>query len=221
MSWLTQTEGLIDHYKPGLFLGTQPIRVTHPVTMYMFHNTHEKFSEELIKSIQNGELNSEIDLQLGEEGINAYSFYRTPRLINATRQIQLHETFLSYQWCITYAIFTLFLEKIDYPKMNKIAGYTKYPISQENIEKAIEVFAHARSLISYFSEWDKTELPNPEKYMAEKRDYVEQTNILYTEGMKFIMLHEYVHAKNMLEQKFKTQINHTTLQSRKKPIVTQ
>lgn len=200
MSWLWQQEGVINQYKPEFQAGTQPVRVLHHMIVFMFQNTHSEFAKELIEQIETGNLNKQIDLQLGEEPISLGDGrnYRTPRIINVTRQIQLHETFLSYQWCITYAIYVLFLETIDYPKTNEQAGFEKYKISQENIRLAREVFDYAKSLIPFFSEWDKQELPNPEVYLAEKRDYVEQTNIFYTEGLKFILCHEYVHAKKHL-----------------------
>jgi hypothetical protein len=125
--------------------------------------------------------------------------YRTPKIYNASRKIYLHETFLSYQWCITYAIYTLFLEKIDYPRCNAIIGYEHYKISPDKIDKAKEVFAYARSLIPYFDPWDKDSLPNPERYPASERNYIEQTNVFFTEGIKFILCHELAHAKKHLD----------------------
>lgn len=42
-------------------------------------------------------------------------------------------------------------------------------------------------------------LPNPERYNAVDRTYIEQTNILFTEGIKFILCHEVAHAKKHLD----------------------
>ncbi|MDP1972461.1 MAG: phage exclusion protein Lit family protein, partial [Sediminibacterium sp.] len=72
-------------------------------------------------------------------------------------------------------------------------------ITPEKIRKAKEVFDYAKYIIRYFDTWDKDELPNPEKYSATERDYIEQTNIFYTEGMKFILCHELAHAKKHLD----------------------
>ena len=79
-------------------------------------------------------------------------------------------------------------------------GKTTHPISEENIQEAKEVFEYARSLIVHFEVWDKDKLPNPEIYLAEKRAYVEQTNVYYTEAVKFILCHEFTHIKYHVEQ---------------------
>lgn len=176
--------------------GTQPIRVLFPIVIYMFQNTYREFSKDLMEAIAKGELNENLDIQYGEVSIwdDQNGRYRTPCLLNDSREIQLHETFCSYQWCVTYAVYVLFLETIDFPLVNKSLGYEKHPITKENIEKAKEVFSYGKFIIALYEVWNRDELPNPETYMAEKRDYVEQTNIFYTESIKFILLHEYVHA---------------------------
>lgn len=89
----------------------------------------------------------------------------------------------------------LYLETIDYPRCNKLNGRTVYPIKQDNIDEANAIFKYAKQLIAYFDGWDKDDLPNPEKYLAENRNNVEQTNLFYTEAVKFILCHEFTHLK--------------------------
>jgi len=198
-NWITQQEGIIDHSKLANFQGTQPSRVLLPMVIHSFQLTHLEFLRQIRELTADGRLDRQLDMQYGEVGLSKAatggSGYRTPKIINDTRTIQLHETFLSYQWCICYAVYVLYLETIDYPLMNAIAGYQKYNVSQTEIDQAIELFAYARKLIVYFEVWDKEEMPNPEKYLAERRNYIEQTNIFFTESMKFILCHEFVHAK--------------------------
>jgi len=198
--WLWQETGIIDHGKRANFPGTQPVRVLTHITVHFFQNTHVGFFDEIVKLVKQGKLDNHLDLQYGEVPIeNPAGGYRTPKILNTTRTIQLHETFLSYQWCITHAIYTLFVETIDYPKVNAESGYTVKNISPEKIQKAKEVFDYAKYLIRYFDRWNKDELPNPEIYPATERDYIEQTNIFYSEGMKFILCHELAHAKKHLD----------------------
>lgn len=199
-SWVFQKTGLIKMYNPDTHPGTQPIRVVSNMSIYMFIQSHPGFSTELQEQIRVGKLNPKVEFIYGEEGIRHETISHTPRVDVKTKSIQIHETFLSYLWCITYAIYILYLETVDYPAVNKIAGYTKYPISEANIKRAREMFEYAKSLIAYYSPWDKDNLPNPEVYMAENRNYVEQTNIFYTEGIKFILAHEYTHLKLHIDQ---------------------
>lgn len=198
--WLWQKTGIIDHGKRVKLHGTQPIRALTAMTVHSFINTHPNFSTEIKTLIKNGKLADKLDIQYGEDAIEIEpGKYRTPSIRIKDRTIQLHETFLSYQWCITYAIYTLYVETIDYPKINEQNGYEVYSISQEKIEKAKDLFSYAKSLVKYFSEWDKDEYPNPERYPAENRDYVEQSNIYCTEGIKFILCHEFAHAEKHLD----------------------
>lgn len=200
MSWISQKEGIINHHRETDF-GSQPIRVLHWVLIYMFQNTNSTFFSELQDEIKLGKIDREIDLVYGEEAIcRPDGNFNTPRANGVTRKIELHETFLSYLWCCTYSIYVTFLETIDFPLCNKNAGREIYPVSEENTEKASEMFDYARQLIIHFSTWNKDEMPNPEILLAEKRDYVEQTNCFYTEAMKFILCHEYTHLKHHFDK---------------------
>ena len=199
LNWITQKKGIINHHKETDF-GTQPVRVLHNMLAYMFTQTNPTFFSELKEEIAKGKLNNKLGFIYGEEAIYTGQGYRTPRVNSSTRQIELHETFLSFLWCCTYSIYVNYLETIDFPFQNKIAGRTKYPISQNNIEIADEIFDYAKHLIIDFYEWDKEVFPNPEVYLAEKRTYIEQTNGFYTEAVKFILTHEFTHLKYHIDK---------------------
>jgi len=200
MNWLTQKTGIIDHHRETDF-GTQPIRVLHWMIVYMFNNTHPDFFQNLQNLIKEGKFNSQLDFQFGEIPIMIdRTKYRTPYANGKSKQIAIHETFLSYLWCITYALYVTYLEEIDYPKINKLNNRTIYPISKENIEKAKEMFDYAKLLIVDFVPWNKEEQPNPERFLAEERTYIEQVNCFYTEAVKFIFCHELVHLDLHLEK---------------------
>lgn len=201
-SWLSQDEGEIDHYDPEVYSGTQPIRVVNPMLIYMFQNTHPLFLKELEIEINDKGLNKKLNLVFGEEAIRNQKKIKTTPYVDTSKTINLHETFLSYAWCVTYTIYTLFLETVDYPTINQNLGYEKYPVNQGNIDEALELFNYAKSLIIHFTPWDKDQLPNPEKYSLEgnRRNYIEQTTTVYTEAIKFILCHEFTHAKNHIDK---------------------
>src|SRR5690606_16909184 len=106
---------------------------------------------------------------------------------------------LSYLWCVIHSIYVIYILKIEQPKINQQAGKEVYPKNEEDLEKAEELFNYAKSLIVAYSEWDKTSQPNPELYLAQKRDFIEQPNCFYTEAVKFILCHEYTHGIKHLE----------------------
>lgn len=197
MSWIFQKKGIINHYKPLMFNGTQPVRVLHPMINFMFQHTNPLFFDELKKEIENGKVNKQLILRYGRDPIRMDNGrYRTPRIDGDTKSIELHETFLSFLWCSIYATYVTYLETIDFPRVNKVNNQILHPITPENIDKAKEMFDYAKSLIAVFNDWDKDELPNPEIYLAENRTYIEQTNLSYTEAVKFILCHEYTHLKS-------------------------
>ncbi|ALR31791.1 hypothetical protein ATE47_15290 [Chryseobacterium sp. IHB B 17019] len=195
MEWMFQSKGLINHYDKSKHFGTQPIRILHKLNIYMFHFTHPDFRNELENAIRKHGLSNKLNIYYGEEKITF-----TPHIRNVDKVIEFHETFLSYLWCISHSVYTLYLQLIDFPRVNKAAGFEKYKIDPERIEKAYEVFNYGKSLIVDFVPWDKENLPNPEIYLAEERDYIEQPNIFYTHAVMFILCHEYIHAIRHIDE---------------------
>jgi hypothetical protein len=200
MNWLTQTQGTINQYRPQM-PGKQPVRVIHHMLLYMFQNTHPDFFKELLFQIQVGKVHQQLDFNFDESAIRlSNGKLRTPRVNLETKKIELPETFLSYLWGCTYAIYVLYLERINYPKVNRENGRTIHLTKQDNIDEAKSLFDYAKSLVSIYDEWDKQDLPNPEVYQAKDRNYVEQTNTFYTEAVKFIMCHEFTHLTKHAEK---------------------
>jgi hypothetical protein len=198
-SWVYQKNGVINKFK-DYHRGTQPIRVMHEMILFMFANTYPAFKDKLQQMVDQGKLNPQIDMIYAEEGIIYEGIANTPRVNANTRQITIHETFLSYLWCVSYAIYILYIEKVDYPNLNKKAGQIIYPVSEDEIIKAKELFNYGKSLIAYFSPWDKDYLPNPELYHAERRNYIEQAAMCYNGAVIFILTHELTHLELHLDQ---------------------
>lgn len=195
MEWVEQTKGRINHYNPAIHLGRQPVRVLHHMLLFMFKNAYPGFSEEINEMIITGKLDPILDFQFGKDPIQIEgSRFRTPRVNLDEGKIQIHESFLSYLWCCTYAIYTLYIETIDYPNVNRQRGEEFYRVSEKKIMEARSMLEYARLRIVVYEDWN-IELPNPEQYMAEDRNYIEQTNFYYTEAVKFILCHEYSHLK--------------------------
>lgn len=194
MNWVNQKSGKINHYNKNTQVGTQPIRVLNHMFLNEFITTYPEFSSKLKQQISEGKIHRELDLKLGEVQLRIENeTFRTPRVFGSTKQIEIHESFLSFLWCAIYSVYTIYIETIDYPKCNREVGIEKYKIRPEKILEAENLFNYGKSLIAFYSDWDKDELPNPEIYYAEDRNYVEQTNIFYYEALKFILFHEYTH----------------------------
>lgn len=209
MDWPFKKTGIINRYVANTTIGTQPVRIVHHMLLHVFKNTHDEFMSEILQEIELGKLDRELLISLGEEPIRmGQGKMGTPKVNIETKKIEIHETFLSYLWCCTYSVYISYLEKIDFPAVNKSNGKIVHVISPENIKLAEQLFEYGKYLIVHFMPWDKHTLPNPEVYPAENRTYVTQTNMLYTEAMKFILCHEFTHIKLHVDQ-----INETTQDS--------
>ncbi len=195
MNWILQTQGLINHYNAELHVGNQPVRVLQHMNTYMFTNTHVDFFKELTKAIEEHGFSKTIHINYGDTMIE-----HSPYIRNADKSIHLDETFISFLWCVCHTVYTLYIQEIDYPRCNKLRGFEYYKVEQDKIDKANDLIAYAKSLIVDFTEWNKDELPNPEKYLAQNRDFIEQPNCFFTEAMKFILCHEYTHAIKHVDQ---------------------
>jgi hypothetical protein len=195
MSWLVQTTGIINHYNDKIHLGTQPIRVLHHVNVYWFQNLHPDFINELNDAFDKYGLSRTLDIKFGEHPIQF-----GPHITVADKTITFDETFLSYLWCISHSVYTLYIQTIDYPRLNLQYGYERYKVSDKLIKKAKALFDYGKSLIVDFTKWDIDNIPNPEKYLAEERDFIEQPNIFFTHAVDFILAHEYIHAIKHIDE---------------------
>jgi len=195
MNLIFQKKGKINHYREKFHFGNQPIRVLHHMNVFIFQNTNPDFEKELSKTIEEKGISKQINIRYGDHKIT-----KTPYINFEDRAIYLEETFLSYLWCICQSIYTIYLQKIDFPKHNACFGREVYKIDDEILDNAYELFRYAKFLIVDFEKWDKDKLPNPEIYNAELRDYIEQPNCFYTEANKFILCHEYIHAIKHIDE---------------------
>jgi hypothetical protein len=176
--------------KKDIHNGIQPIRVLkHNLT----HRLVDR-NEELITELQlNFKLQSQIKYHMAELPLIEK---QTP-FIESTGYINIHETFLSYIWSITFSMFVIYEESIAIP--DYLIRNIKPPKKQnlELLNLANELFDYSKSLIRVYSEWDKEYFPNPE-YFNENTDegyYILKTNDLYVEVLNFVLYHEIAHAE--------------------------
>ncbi|WP_430933228.1 phage exclusion protein Lit family protein [Saccharicrinis sp. 156] len=183
--------------------GTQPIRVLkHNLT----HRLVER-NENLIKQLQSDfKLDKEIRYHIAELPL----IDRQTPFVDENGQINIHETFLSYIWSISFCVFVLHEEGIAIPDQIRLGNPLHKKHNPDLINVAKEVFDYAKSLVMVFSEWDKEVLPNPEYYDSTSDEgwYIERTNDLYVEAVNFILYHEVAHAK--LEHISKIETNNYT-----------
>src|SRR5687768_1127214 len=111
MNWIFRNLGEINLYNPKIHSGTQPTRVVHHMLVYMFLNTNKDFFGDFELQIKEGKVNPNLNFIFGEEPIKTGDHkYRLPKVSSITRQIELHETFLSFLWCTVYSIYVRYIE---------------------------------------------------------------------------------------------------------------
>jgi hypothetical protein len=171
--------------------GEQPIRVLkHNLTTRLVER-----NEEYIKSLHSDfKLDSNIKYHIA----NLPLVERQTPFLDSNGMINLHETYLSYIWIVSYYFFVLHEEELAIPDCIKRNLPVPKPHNPElTIPKARELFDYGKSLIKVFSSWDKDNLPNPE-YFDEETDegwYILRTNDLYVEVLNVILYHETAHAE--------------------------
>ena len=182
--------------------GNQPIRVLQHNITYQFETTNPTFVELAKTIIKEKGLQPGIAYYINDLAISEKvdGHVQTP-FVNGQGKITLHETFLSYVWCICYSMLVLYEEAIAKTSQNQVSKTLIYEIDTQKIDKAQELFNYAKSLIVDFTEWDKEELPNPEIYTQEDVFFIERANGLFVYAMNFILCHEFAHVeKEHIEQ---------------------
>lgn len=176
-------------YKP-IHSGIQPIRVLkHNIT----HRLTERSEDLIIELHLDRRLAKHIKYHVEETSL---ANYQMP-YIDSDGVINIHETFLSYIWIVSYTIFILYEEGIAIPDQI-LKGLSPHKNqSPEIINLTLELFDYGKSLITSYSTWDKDYLPNPEYYDPKTTEgwYIERANDIYVEVINFILFHEIAHAE--------------------------
>lgn len=176
--------------------GNQPIRVLQHNVTFQFETTNPTFIELSKSVIKNKGLQAGIGYYINDkpilEKIDGHN--QTP-FVNSNGKIHVHETFLSYVWCVCYSMLVLYEEAIAKASQNQVSKTLVHHIDIEKINKAQELFDYAKSLITSFSVWDKSNLPNPEEYSADDIFFIERANGLFVYAMNFILCHEFAHIE--------------------------
>lgn len=175
--------------------GNQPIKVLLQKVINQFENTNPKFAKQSIKLVNDKLLNNGIayhTVDISNED-QADGKIRTP-FITDKGEINIHETFLSYVWCICYSILVLYDEGIAKVNQNRVSHSTLHQIDHHKIDIALSLFDYAKSLISIFSHWDE-KLPQPKEHTQGLDNFIDKASTLFIFAMNFILCHEFVHAE--------------------------
>ncbi|MTB53994.1 hypothetical protein [Lewinella sp. W8] len=192
----------VDLYLPH-HVGLQPIRVLNNIALYRLIHERSTVIKLLSIAVKNHGLDPEVKLIQGNDSLKIIGvsgrMWRTP-YINTEKRLEAHETFLSLLWILSYSIFVLYSEKYCYPRLPDYKTNPKYDNASERIELAKRLYRYGKQIVVDFIDWDKNELPNPEKYIVQELDYIGQTKLYYTEAYKFIMYHELIHAVEHIDK---------------------
>lgn len=191
--------------------GNQPIRVLQHNITFQFETTNPTFLELTKTVIKDKGLQAGIGYYINDFPIlhQVDGHNQTP-FVNGNGKIHVHETFLSYVWCVCYSMLVLYEEAIAKVSQNQVSKTLLHEIDKEKIDKAQELFNYAKSIIVMFSEWDKNNLPNPEEYSAEDVFFIERANGLFVYAMNFILCHEFAHIELEHIEKLKQGQNSTS-----------
>lgn len=178
--------GRYDFYNPDTHKGDLPVRVLPYNYIDWFQNITPDFLEELNSEIKCNDLNHGLIYRVDRTKITDTAG------INSTGEIELHENFNQYLWCICYSLLVMFVEGIEKPMR---AGTYKGLFDGTNpfVQRANAVFNNGFALLSTYKDKEFYDLPNPEKYEEEDKFYIEAANGVFTAAMTFVLLHEYAH----------------------------
>jgi hypothetical protein len=182
--------------------GDQPIRVLQHNITHQFETTNPTFIELSKKVIKDNGLEPGIDYFINNDAITNLvdGHSQTPYVKN--KKIAIHETFLSYVWCISYSFLVLYDEAVAKPSQNNTAKRELFEIDEGRIKKAEQLFKYGISIIKTFTPWDKDKLPNPELFESNDAFWIEKANGLFVFAMNFILCHEFAHVeKKHLEKR--------------------
>src|ERR1700739_912100 len=131
-----------------LHAGTQPIRVLQFNIAHHFETTNPEFLDLAKKTISKQGLQPGIGYYISEEPIEFLidGHIQTP-YVDPNKKIYIHETFLSYVWCISYSLYVLYDEAIVKLNNNQLAGTKINDINQSLVTAAEDLFKYAISLI--------------------------------------------------------------------------
>jgi len=182
--------------------GNQPIRVLQHNITFQFETTNPTFIELTKTVIKEKGLQPGIGYHINDKAIleKVDGHVQTP-YVNSNGKIFVHETFLSYVWCVCYSMLVLYEEAIAKVSQNQVSKTLLHEIDSVKIDTAQKLFDYAKSLITSFTPWDKGSLPNPEEYSTDDVFFIERANGLFIYAMNFILCHEFAHIE----------LNHTEL----------
>ncbi len=185
--------------------GEQPVRVLQHNITKQFEETNPTFLELSKSIIAKCGLQPGIPYFINNKSINeiVQGHNQTP-FVGSDKKITIHETFLSYVWCVSYSMSVLYDEAVAKPSQNLVAQRLIHNIDEVKIQKAEDLFRYGISLITLFSPWDKKLLPNPEIYDDADAFWIENANAIFVFAMNFILCHEFAHVEKQHHEKLRS-----------------
>lgn len=186
--------------KKSIHNGVQPIRVLkHNLTTRLVER-----NEDYIKTLHS---NFKLDKNIKYNIADLPLIDRQCPFIDEKGLINIHETYLSYIWIISYYFFVLHEELLVIPDQKKRGISQRKNQNLALYYQAEELFNYAKSLIVIYSDWDIENFPNPEYFdeNTEEGWYILRTNDLFVEVLNFILYHETAHAEFEHIRQIKTQ----------------
>ncbi|MCL4873550.1 hypothetical protein KJ039_05670 [bacterium] len=163
-----------------------PIRVLQHNIIHHFENIRHGIIDEYREWISTGQIKPGIQWRIEKKQI------KPPYVKIDTKELVLQEVYLAYVWGITYSLFVIYEEAIQ--KKMKIREWTgQIDIDTPLLKDAENLFNWALSLVTRYSDWDKS-LPNPEIQKNDNEEfYIRRVNGIFLDIVTFNLLHECAH----------------------------
>jgi hypothetical protein len=171
--------------------GTQPVSVLQHNIVHYLEKMTPTFGDELRQLVLSAGLKPGLRFNCTSQPISVRNedleWETHAASVDEDNHIEFHETFLSYLWIISYALIVLYDEGNVKPA-KRIAS------SSQVLKQARRLLRYGLMLRKEFKPWRINSVPNPQKYDAGDREYIEKANGIFCIGTAFVLLHEIAHV---------------------------
>jgi Zn-dependent peptidase ImmA (M78 family) len=164
-----------------------PISKLNNNIIHAFENVNSTSLDLIKKSVSDANTSGVISIEVD------YQKTRTPKGGLETRNIILHETYLSHLWSYIYSMFVIFEEGYQKPlTKHTFSGEINY--DSELLIRAKKLYDWSIGLTTKYRDWD-LKLPNPMTNGNNdlENDYILKTNNIYQNAVAFLLYHEFSH----------------------------
>ncbi|NLV46857.1 MAG: ImmA/IrrE family metallo-endopeptidase [Candidatus Hydrogenedentes bacterium] len=169
----------------GDFEGNLPVRVLQNNVLESFLNANTRAIDDWEAMVLSGRIRREVSRDIAPRAV------QSPSVDYDTGTIVIQEVFEAALWATSYGI--MVLHDCWAERYARGEELTQLDDTDSRIRDAFGFLAYTESLFRSYQPWPLA-LPNPQKYLLEKKDLVEKANNLYVSAASFSLAHEFAHV---------------------------